>query len=77
VVVERLARPDARHLLLDHKRPDLAALRDEANALRSRLDGLAAEFGANQAGPGRAEITPGAYRAMRAPVGPDWERSSR
>jgi site-specific DNA recombinase len=68
VVVERLARPDARDLLLDHKRPDVAALRDEANALRSRLDGLAAEFGAKLAGPGGAGIKPGEYRTMRAPV---------
>lgn len=44
VVIERLSRPDARDLLVDDDRPDVPALRDEAMALRRRLDDLAAAF---------------------------------
>jgi site-specific DNA recombinase len=44
VIVARLSRPDARDLLSDTKRPDVAALRDEANGLRKRLDALAVDF---------------------------------
>lgn len=44
VVVERLSRPDARELLVDGARSDAAPLRDEALALRGRLDALAVEF---------------------------------
>lgn len=44
VMVARLARADARELLVDESRPDVDALRGEANALRSRLDSLAVDF---------------------------------
>lgn len=38
VIVERLSRQDAADLLVDHSRPDVAALRTEAAALRKRRD---------------------------------------
>lgn len=44
VVIARLTRPDARDLLADDDRPDVPALREEALALRVRLDDLAAAF---------------------------------
>lgn len=44
LVVERLARPDARDLLIDHERPDVEGLRDEAQTIRARLDSIASEF---------------------------------
>lgn len=44
VVVERLSRKDAYELLRAPERPDTAALRDEAQALRSRLESIAVEF---------------------------------
>lgn len=44
VVVARLSQPDARDLLHDTERPDVDALRTEANGLRSRLDALAVDF---------------------------------
>lgn len=44
LVIERLSRPDARDLLTDDDRPDTEALRDEAGALRVRLDALADAF---------------------------------
>lgn len=45
-VFERLTRPDALELLIDHDRPDMDALRDEAHALRVRLDEAAALYAA-------------------------------
>lgn len=42
--IARLAMPDAADLLVDDKRPDAAELRQEALALRSRLDQLAVDF---------------------------------
>lgn len=66
LVVERLSRPDARDLLVVNDRPDVEALRTEANALRAGLETLAAEFGAQV---GKADALPvGEYRAMRAPI---------
>jgi DNA invertase Pin-like site-specific DNA recombinase len=44
IVIERLSRPDARELLIDSQQPDVAQLRDDAVALRSRLDSLAVDF---------------------------------
>ncbi len=44
VVVARLRRADARELLTADDAPDLRALRDEAAALRTRLDTVAREF---------------------------------
>jgi site-specific DNA recombinase len=44
VVVARLAQADAHDLLIDRDLPDLDALRDEAVAIRSRLDTLASDF---------------------------------
>ncbi|TCK25448.1 DNA invertase Pin-like site-specific DNA recombinase [Pseudonocardia endophytica] len=64
VVVARLSRPDARDLLVDHKRADVPALREEATVLRARLDALAAEFGGGAEEP----LPPREYRAMRAPL---------
>ena len=44
VVCARLARADAKELLVDHDAPDLDALSTEANAIRARLDELATGF---------------------------------
>jgi site-specific DNA recombinase len=44
VAIARLSRDDAGELLQDDKRPDVAALRSEATALRARLDQLATDF---------------------------------
>jgi site-specific DNA recombinase len=44
VIVARLSREDARDLLSDDAHPDTAALRDEANGVRGRLDALAVDF---------------------------------
>lgn len=44
VVVGRLRRADAVELLIDRATPDLDGLRDQATALRSRLDSLAVDF---------------------------------
>src|SRR5829696_3564367 len=43
-VIARLSRPDARDLLVDDDRPDLAGLRVEADVLRMRLEQLAEAF---------------------------------
>jgi uncharacterized protein involved in exopolysaccharide biosynthesis len=47
VAIERLARPDAADLLLDHDRPDIDELRAEADRLRRRIDALADEYAAD------------------------------
>ena len=44
LVVERLRRPDAAELTIDHHRADLGELRDQAAVLRVRLDDLGAAF---------------------------------
>lgn len=44
VVIARLTRSDALELLHDTDRPDVEALRTEANGLRGRLDALAVDF---------------------------------
>ena len=44
LVVARLSRPDAVDLLPREDGPDVAALRDRAQALRAKLDGLAVQF---------------------------------
>jgi DNA invertase Pin-like site-specific DNA recombinase len=44
LVVERLSRPDAVDLLTDPARPDVDALRAEANTLRARLDQHADDY---------------------------------
>lgn len=44
VTVARLSRPDAGSLLHDEAKPDIGALRDEAQSIRARLDSLAVEF---------------------------------
>jgi site-specific DNA recombinase len=79
-VFERLSRPDALDLLIDHDRPDMDALRDEAHALRLRLDEAAALFGAGtidarqlsvitEAARGRlAEIERAQQHTSRAPI---------
>jgi hypothetical protein len=43
-VIDRLSRPDAADLLQDTDRPDIDALRDEALAIRIRMDSLAVDF---------------------------------
>ena len=43
-MVERLSRPDAVGLLADENRPIVGEMREEAVALRTRLDALAVEF---------------------------------
>ncbi len=43
-VVQLVSRPDAASILVRGDRPDVAELRDEAAALRTRLDALAIEF---------------------------------
>lgn len=67
LVIGRLSKPDARDLLVDHDRADVPALRDELVALRTGLDGLAAERGAALADPSLPQITASEYRAMRQP----------
>jgi site-specific DNA recombinase len=44
VVIERLGRPDAADLFADDERPDAAELRDQARALRVRIDETRAAF---------------------------------
>ena len=44
VMVARLSRDDARELLVNRDHPDVAALQDEANGARGRLDALAVDF---------------------------------
>jgi site-specific DNA recombinase len=44
VIVERLSRPDARDLLVDHDQPDTAALLQQESALRVRLEDLATDY---------------------------------
>lgn len=44
VVIDRLSRPDAAELLADDTRPDAGELRTRIVALRTRLDGAAADY---------------------------------
>ena len=44
VIVRRLSRPDAAQLLVKQDRPDIAALTEEARAIRIRLDALAEDY---------------------------------
>jgi hypothetical protein len=44
VLLERLSQPDAVDLLEDRQRPDVEGLRQQAAALRSRLQSIAVEF---------------------------------
>lgn len=44
VVVARLSRPDAAELLTDGKAPDVIGLREQATALRTRLDALSVDY---------------------------------
>jgi site-specific DNA recombinase len=44
VIVDRLSRPDAGELLVDHQAPDFDALAGEERALREILDGAAADY---------------------------------
>lgn len=57
VVVERLQRPDALLLLDDRERPDVPALREQANAARERLLSVAVEFA-------DGDLTAGQLRAV-------------
>lgn len=80
VIVERMSRPDAAELLVDHERPDIPALQEEASALRQRLDWLAAEFADGEIDKGQlrsgterararlAEIEAATRHVSRAPV---------
>lgn len=58
VVLLRLSRADAAELLADNSKPDVPALRRETNALRIRLDGLAAEFAT------QVDVSMAEYRKM-------------
>jgi len=49
-VIDRLTRPDAVDLMTDQAGPDLQSLRDQASAIRQRLDELA-ELAADPAAP--------------------------
>jgi site-specific DNA recombinase len=60
VVLARMARPDARALLVAEDRPDVAALQDEAAVLRVRLDGLAEAFAMGEIG--RSQLAAGSER---------------
>jgi DNA invertase Pin-like site-specific DNA recombinase len=62
VVIERLSRPDAAELLVDRDRPDVDALRTEANALRARLESVAAEFA-------EGELTTAQLRVINEKIG--------
>ncbi len=44
VIVARLSLPDATEVLVDHRRPDLGKLRDDAVALRARLNSAATDY---------------------------------
>lgn len=44
IIIERLSRPDAADLLVDHNRPDVETLCSKAQTLRARLEELGAEF---------------------------------
>jgi DNA invertase Pin-like site-specific DNA recombinase len=58
IVCARLARPDAKALLIDRDAPDLDKLGAEANAIRARRDELAAELADDT-------ITPAEWRTIR------------
>lgn len=58
IVSARLAREDAKELLIDRDTPDLDALGAEANAIRTRRDELAAELADDT-------LTPSEWRAIR------------
>lgn len=58
LVIARLARSDARELLTDEARPDVPALRQEANELRARLEEMAADFADD------VEVSLAEYRVM-------------
>jgi hypothetical protein len=60
VIVARLSRPDAAGLLVAESTPDVAALRDEAAALRVRLDGLAEAFAMGEVN--RSQLAAGSAR---------------
>lgn len=68
VIVARLSRPDARELLVDHRRADVPALRDELRVLRGRLEGLHAEWGALAADWKATPPTPAEQAAQRRPL---------
>lgn len=63
VIVERLSRPDAAELLVDHNRPDVPALQEESRALRLRLDDLAADYADGSID--RTQLRAGTDRARR------------
>lgn len=68
VMVERLSRPDAAELLVNHKKPDLDALRTEAVALRARLDTLATDFADGSLTASQLRAATGRARARLAAV---------
>jgi DNA invertase Pin-like site-specific DNA recombinase len=63
LVVERLRRPDAAELLVDDERPDVEALRDEAQSIRSRLEELAGLYAESQVT--AAQLTKGTAQLRR------------
>lgn len=44
IILARLARDDARQLLVNQDRPDIPALRQQTNTLRAKLDNLAVDY---------------------------------
>jgi site-specific DNA recombinase len=68
LVIDRLSRPDAHELLVDHDRADVPALRDEANAFRGRLDALAMEFADGESTASQLRVATDRLRARLAEI---------
>jgi hypothetical protein len=68
LIVERLSRDDAADLLLDDTRPDVDALRTEAQAIRARLDDIAAMLGEGELSREQARTANARARARLAAV---------
>jgi hypothetical protein len=66
VVIERLSRPDAADLLVDHAKPDVDALRERAVTLRERLTTLAVEFADGSLTAGQIKTATESIRAQLA-----------
>lgn len=68
IVVARLSRDDARDLLVDVERPDVDALREEADGIRRRLDEVAAAFAEGDVTAGQLKTATTRLRARLADV---------
>lgn len=67
-VTARLARPDAAAILARDDQPDVAQLRDDAAALRARLDTLAVEFADGELTPSQMRIATDRLKSKLAAV---------